>query len=183
VLAERLRLASYLGPGAWAHRGLYRTRALPRVDEMLPTKRTFCSSLLNGTPQVMSHGRKMARGTLILSSVLGDGDRNCWDAASFNRRLNQSDGLMADRSSGLQQSVAVCNGEDEKTEGDRARSPKVTCDQQPTRLSAREKGSRGPAAVTQLRNPRVLVWVEEQGAGVHPWRPEEHLVNARHSEP
>jgi hypothetical protein len=124
----------------------------------------------------------MAWGTLILSNVRGDGDRNCWDAASFNRRSDHSDGLMADRSIGLQQSVAVCNGEEEKTEGDRDRSLKVTCDQQVTRLSAREKGSRGRAAVTQLRNPSVLQWVEEQGAGVHPWRPEEHLVNARHSE-
>jgi hypothetical protein len=52
--------------------------------------------------EVMAHGpgQKNRAGRLdLLGHIFGNGNRYRWNAAGFNRTLDQSDGLMADRSS------------------------------------------------------------------------------------
>ena len=57
--------------------------------------------------KVMPHRPRQENGARCLDlfrHIPGDGNRDGRDAASFDRALDQSDGLMADRSSGDQQS-------------------------------------------------------------------------------
>jgi hypothetical protein len=67
---------------------------------------------VKGDAKVMSRGPRQKNGAgrlNLFGNVLGDGDRHGWDASGFDGALDQSDGLMADRSSRSEQRDVVSN--------------------------------------------------------------------------
>lgn len=105
MLGERLRFAPNVGPfyGHFAN-GTRHPRILQQIERF--KQHTSLKRDMKRDAKVMSHGPGQENCPWrldLFGYIARDCDRDSRNASGFNRALDQSDGLMADRSSGGQQ--------------------------------------------------------------------------------